>query len=78
MLVLTFDSTLTNHLRSLIDEGRDVELSWWNLPRHHVVRDNGEMLLVASFSEPASKAPTTTATNPLTSTTIRALTTSPS
>ena len=31
----------------LIDEGQDFTLEWWNLLRHHVVRSDGEMLLVA-------------------------------
>jgi hypothetical protein len=31
----------------LIDEGQDFTLDWWNLLRHHVVKTNGEMLLVA-------------------------------
>lgn len=31
----------------LIDEGQDFTLDWWNLLRHHVVRPDGEMLLVA-------------------------------
>lgn len=31
----------------LVDEGQDFTLDWWNLLRHHVVRPDGEMLLVA-------------------------------
>jgi len=31
----------------LIDEGQDFTLEWWNLLRRHVVREGGEMLLVA-------------------------------
>ena len=31
----------------LIDEGQDFTLDWWNLLREHVVRPDGEMLLVA-------------------------------
>ncbi len=31
----------------LIDEGQDFTLEWWNLLRHHMVGDDGEMLLVA-------------------------------
>lgn len=31
----------------LIDEGQDFTLDWWNLLRHHIVTDDGEMLLVA-------------------------------
>ena len=31
----------------LIDEGQDFTLEWWNLLRHHIVRPDGEMLLVA-------------------------------
>lgn len=31
----------------LIDEGQDFTLDWWNLLRNHVVRSDGEMLLVA-------------------------------
>ncbi len=31
----------------LVDEGQDFTLDWWNLLRHHVVVDGGEMLLVA-------------------------------
>lgn len=36
----TFDAVL-------IDEGQDFTLEWWNMLRHHVVADDGEMLLVA-------------------------------
>lgn len=31
----------------LVDEGQDFTLDWWNMLRHHVVTDGGEMLLVA-------------------------------
>lgn len=31
----------------LVDEGQDFTLDWWNLLRHHIVREHGEMLLVA-------------------------------
>ncbi len=31
----------------LVDEGQDFTVDWWNLLREHVVRPNGEMLLVA-------------------------------
>lgn len=31
----------------LVDEGQDFTLEWWNLLRRHVVREGGEMLLVA-------------------------------
>ncbi|MFT7650197.1 MAG: hypothetical protein ACI9N0_001225 [Ilumatobacter sp.] len=31
----------------LVDEGQDFTLDWWNMLRHHVVADDGEMLLVA-------------------------------
>ncbi len=31
----------------LIDEGQDFTLDWWNMLRHHVVAEDGEMLLVA-------------------------------
>lgn len=31
----------------LVDEGQDFTLDWWNLLREHVVRPDGEMLLVA-------------------------------
>ena len=31
----------------LVDEGQDFTLDWWNLLRSHVVRPDGEMLLVA-------------------------------
>ena len=31
----------------LVDEGQDFMLDWWNLLREHVVRPDGEMLLVA-------------------------------
>ncbi len=31
----------------LIDEGQDFTLDWWNMLRHRVVREEGEMLLVA-------------------------------
>ena len=31
----------------LVDEGQDFMLDWWNLLREHVIRPDGEMLLVA-------------------------------
>ena len=31
----------------LVDEGQDFTVDWWNLLREHVVRSDGEMLLVA-------------------------------
>jgi hypothetical protein len=31
----------------LVDEGQDFELSWWQMLRDHVVKPDGEMLLVA-------------------------------
>ena len=31
----------------LVDEGQDFTLDWWNLLREHIVRPDGEMLLVA-------------------------------
>lgn len=31
----------------LVDEGQDFTVDWWNLVREHVVRPDGEMLLVA-------------------------------
>ncbi len=36
----TFDAVL-------VDEGQDFSLIWWNFLREHVLRDGGEMLLVA-------------------------------
>jgi superfamily I DNA/RNA helicase len=35
----------------LVDEGQDFELSWWNLLRLRVLKEGGEMLLVADRSQ---------------------------
>ena len=35
----------------LVDEGQDFQLEWWNLLRHCVLRDGGEMLLVADRTQ---------------------------
>jgi len=35
----------------LVDEGQDFHLEWWNLLRHSVLRDGGEMLLVADRTQ---------------------------
>jgi hypothetical protein len=35
----------------LVDEGQDFQLEWWNLLRHCVRRDGGEMLLVADRTQ---------------------------